>query len=127
MATWNTYIWVDKVDASVATVRDAGGTVVAESFDVMDAGRMAVVADPEGAPFCLWQAGQRQGAAVVDARGALDFNGLATRDVERAKAWYGAVFRWEVLSLPARLMSTLPGYGERLEESTPGLRAQMEQ
>ena len=127
VATWNTYIWVDEVDASVATVRDAGGTVVAEPFDVMDAGRMAVVADPEGAPFCLWQARQHRGAGVVNAHGALNFNGLATRDVERAKAFYGAVFGWEVLSLPAGLMWTLPGYGDHLEESTPGLRAQMEQ
>ena len=127
MAMWNTYIWVDDVDASVATVREAGGTVVTEPFDVMDAGRMAVVADPEGAPFCLWQAGQHKGATVVNEHGALNFNGLATRDVERAKAFYGAVFGWEVLSLPAGLMWTLPGYGDHLEESTPGLRAQMEQ
>ena len=37
------------------------------------------------------------------------------------------MFGWEVLSLPAGLMWTLPGYGDHLEESTPGLRAQMEQ
>ena len=127
MAMWNTYIWVDDVDGSVAKVRDAGGTVVSEPFDVMDAGRMAVVADPEGAPFCLWQAGQHKGSTVVNEHGALNFNGLATRDVERAQDFYGAVFGWEVLSLAAGLMWTLPGYGAHLEESTPGLRAQMEQ
>ena len=98
-----------------------------EPFDVMDAGRMAVVADPEGAAFCLWQAGRHKGATVVNEHGALNFNGLATRDVERAKAFYGAVFGWEVLDLPAGLMWALPGYGDHLEESTPGLRAQMEQ
>ena len=37
-------------------VADAGGAVLAEPFDVMDLGRMAVVADPEGAVFCVWQA-----------------------------------------------------------------------
>lgn len=126
-AMWNTYIWVDDVDAGVDTVREAGGTVISEPFDVMDAGRMAVVTDPDGAPFCLWQAGRNKGATVVNEYGALNFNGLATRDVERAKAFYGAVFGWEVLSLPAGLMWTLPGYGEHLEKSTPGLRAQMEQ
>ena len=48
-STWNTYVWVDDVDASAAVVKDAGGTVLAGPFDVMDAGRMAVVSDTEGA------------------------------------------------------------------------------
>jgi predicted enzyme related to lactoylglutathione lyase len=125
--TWNTYICVDDVDATVTTVRESGGTIVAAPFDVMDAGRMAVVTDTEGAVFSLWQAGRHPGATVVNEHGALNFNGLATRDVERAKAFYGAVFGWEVLDLAAGLMWTLPGYGDHLEESTPGLRAQMEQ
>ena len=126
-AVWNTYIWVDDADSTVTKVREAGGTVVSEPFDVIDAGRMAVVADPEGAPFCLWQAGRHKGATVVNEHGALNFNGLATRDVERAKTFYGAVFGWQLLDLPAGLMWTLPGYGDHLEQSTPGLRAQMEQ
>jgi len=88
---------------------------------------MAVATDSEGAVFSLWQAGRHPGATVVNEHGALNFNGLATRDVERAKAFYGAVFGWEVLDLPAGLMWTLPGYGDHLEESTPGLHAQMEQ
>ena len=100
----NTYIWVDDVEATTARVSDAGGTVVVEPFDVMDAGRMAVVADPEGASFCLWQAGRHRGATVVNEHGALNFNGLAIRDVERAAAFYGALFGWQVLDLPAGLM-----------------------
>ncbi len=125
--TWNTYIWVDDVDATVANVREAGGAVVMEPLDVMDAGRMAVITDPEGAVLSLWQAGRHKGATVVNEHGALNFNGLATRDVERAKAFYGAVFGWEVLDLASGLMWTLPGYGDHLEASSPGLRAQMEQ
>jgi len=54
--TWNTYVWVDSADDAAAKARAAGGTVIAEPFDVMDAGRMAVLADPEGAVFCVWQA-----------------------------------------------------------------------
>jgi uncharacterized protein len=125
--TWNTYISVDDVDATVAIVREAGGTIVVEPLDVMDAGRMAVVTDSEGAVFSLWQAGLHKGATVVNEHGALNFNRLATRDVERAKAFYGAVFGWEVLDLAAGLFWLLPGYGDHLEESTPGLHAQMEQ
>ena len=48
MAMWNTYIWVDSADETAAKARDAGGAVVMEPFDVMDAGRMAVLTDPEG-------------------------------------------------------------------------------
>ena len=63
MAMWNTYVWVESADETAAKVRDAGGSVVMEPFDVMDAGRMAVFADPEGAAFCVWQAKRAQGRA----------------------------------------------------------------
>ena len=56
MAMWNTYIWVESADETASKVGDAGGNVVMEPFDVMDAGRMAVFTDPEGAVFCIWQA-----------------------------------------------------------------------
>jgi predicted enzyme related to lactoylglutathione lyase len=126
-AVWNTYIWVDSADETAAKARDAGGGVLMEPFDVMDAGRMAVLTDPEGAAFSVWQAGQNKGAQVVNEHGALNFNGLATRDVEGAKAFYGALFGWQVLTLPAGSMWTLPGYGDHLEERSPGLREQMAQ
>jgi predicted enzyme related to lactoylglutathione lyase len=91
------------------------------------AGRMAVLADPEGAVFSVWQAGTQKGARIVNEHGSLNFNRLATRDPEGAKAFYGAVFGWGTLALPAGLMWTLPGYGDHLEERSPGLRVQMAQ
>ena len=127
MAMWNTYVWVDSADETASKARDAGGSVVAEPFDVMSAGRMAVLADPEGAVFSVWEARDHKGAKVVNEHGSLNFNGLATRDPEGAKAFYGAVFGWETLDLPAGSMWTLPGYGDHLEERSPGLREQMTQ
>jgi hypothetical protein len=127
MALWNTYIWVESADDTASKARDAGGAVLAEPFDVMDAGRMAVLADPEGAVFSVWQAKGNKGAKVVNEHGSLNFNGLATRDLEAAKAFYGAVFGWTKLDLPSGAMWTLPGYGDHLEETTPGLREQMAQ
>ena len=124
-AAWNTYIWVDDADVAAKKAVDAGGTVVAEPFDVMDAGRMAVLADPEGAVFSVWQAREHKGAKVVNEHGALNFNGLATRDAAGAERFYGAVFGWTALSLPSGPMWTLPAYGDHLEEATPGLRKQM--
>jgi predicted enzyme related to lactoylglutathione lyase len=127
MAMWNTYIAVASADESATKVRDAGGTVFMEAFDVMDAGRMAVVADPEGAMFCLWEAKGNVGATVVNEHGALNFNGLATRDAEAAERFYNAVFGWKILPLKAGPMWVLPGYGDHLEEKNPGLRESMKQ
>jgi predicted enzyme related to lactoylglutathione lyase len=127
MAMWNSYIWVDSADDTATKAKAAGGAVVTEAFDVLDAGRMAVVADPEGAVFCVWQAKSNKGAQVVNEHGSLNFNGLATRDAEAAKAFYGSVFGWTMLDLAAGPMWTLPGYGDHLEENSPGLREQMAQ
>ena len=124
-AEWNTYIWVDDADVSAKTAVDAGGAVLVEPFDVMDAGRMAVLADPEGAVFSVWQAKEHKGARVVNEHGSLNFNGLATRDVPGAERFYGTLFGWKRLALPSGPMWALPGYGDHLEEATPGLRDQM--
>jgi predicted enzyme related to lactoylglutathione lyase len=92
----------------------------------MDAGRMAVFTDPEGAAFCVWQAKRHTGARIVNEPGSLNFNGLATRDLQGAKAFYGSVFGWEALALDGGAeMWQLPGYGEFLERLDPGLRARM--
>jgi predicted enzyme related to lactoylglutathione lyase len=127
MAMWNTYVWVDSADETASKARAAGGSVLTEPFDVMDAGRMAVLSDPEGAVFSVWQAKEHKGAKVVNEHGSLNFNRLATRDPEGAKAFYKEVLSWETIDLPAGVMWTLPGYGDHLEEGTPGLREQMAQ
>jgi uncharacterized protein len=126
MAMWNTYVWVESADDAAAKAKDAGGGVAMEPFDVMDAGRMAVLMDPEGAAICAWQAKEHKGARVVNEHGSLNFNGLETRDPEGAKAFYGAVFGWTTLALgPGVEMWTLPGYGDYLERDNPGLRKQI--
>jgi uncharacterized protein len=125
-AAWNTYIWVESADATASKVLDAGGSIVTEPFDVGDAGRMAVCTDPEGAAFCVWQAKEHKGARIVNEPGSLNFNGLNTRDAQAARSFYGAVFGWETLGLGGGAqMWRLPGYGDFLEQSDPGLRKRM--
>jgi uncharacterized protein len=119
VAVWTTYIWVENADETAAKVRQAGGTVSTEPFDVLDAGRMAVFADPEGAAFSVWQPGRHRGATVVNEPGSLNFNGLHTRDTEGAQAFYGAVFGWDLLPMG---MWALPAYGDHLEALNPGTR-----
>ena len=62
---WDTYILAESADDTVAKVTDAGGSVVIEPFDLLDAARMAVVADPAGAVFGVWQPGEHRGARLV--------------------------------------------------------------
>jgi uncharacterized protein len=122
---WNTYVWVDDADETAAKVREAGGTVLSEPFDVMEAGRMAVCADPEGAVFCVWQPKQHRGAEVVNEHGAVNFNILNTGDVGAASKFYGAVFGWELIDAGGAPMWAMPAYGDFLEKRTPGMRENM--
>jgi uncharacterized protein len=125
IAMWNTYVWVESADDTAAKVREAGGSVVLEPFDVMDSGRMAVFADREGAAVCVWQAKEHKGARIVNEPVSLTFNGLHTRDVDAAKSFYGSVFGWATLALDGAEMWTLPGYGDYLERDKPDLRKQI--
>jgi uncharacterized protein len=126
MAVWNTYVWVESADEAASKVLANGGRVLMDPFDVMDAGRMAVFADPEGAAFCVWQAKEHKGAQIVNEPGSLNFNGLNTRDAEGAKSFYGSLFGWQPLGLGGGAeMWRLPGYGNFLEQSDPGLRERM--
>jgi predicted enzyme related to lactoylglutathione lyase len=91
---WSTHISVADADETAAKVTAAGGKVLAPPFEVFDLGRAAVCADPDGAVFELWEPGAFAGAERVNGPGALTWNELGTRDVEGAKAFYGAVFGW---------------------------------
>jgi predicted enzyme related to lactoylglutathione lyase len=127
MAVWNTYFWVDSADEAASKVRDAGGGIATEPFDFVDACRMAVCTDPDGAAFGVWEAREHKGARLVNDPGALVFNGLNTRDVQGARSFYGAVFGWQTGTIGGGAEGwTLPGYGDWLErEHHPGLRNQM--
>jgi predicted enzyme related to lactoylglutathione lyase len=91
---WLTYIAVEDADATVATAREAGGTVHSEPMTVLDYGRMAVLADPTGAAFGIWQPGRNAGYQVMKEAGSVNWSELNTRDPEAAKEFYGSVFGW---------------------------------
>ncbi len=93
-AMWNNYVSVESADAHADRAQQLGATVHAPPFDVMEVGRMAVVQDPQGAFFMLWEPRQHFGAALVNAPGALSWNELASPDLEASKAFYGELFGW---------------------------------
>lgn len=98
--SWTTYITVEDADATAVAVSEAGGQVAMEPADVLDAGRMAVFADPTGAFFGVWQPGTTIGAQLVNEPGAMCWNELATRDFEAAKRFYARVFGWTAADYP---------------------------
>jgi predicted enzyme related to lactoylglutathione lyase len=122
--TWITHIRVDSVDEAAAKATNAGGSLRDGPFDVLPAGRMAVVADPQGASVCVWQAAAREGAQLVNEPGAWAMSLLHTTDPESAKAFYGAVFGWqpEPFGAPGAQITLwrLPGYvGGEAQQPVP--------
>lgn len=91
---WNSYITVEDADRALERAGELGATVHAPAFDVMDAGRMGVVQDPQGAFFLVWQPNTNIGAGLVNARGALSWNELATPDLAASAAFYSQMFGW---------------------------------
>lgn len=89
---WTTFIGSNDVDATARAATAAGGTLLAEPFDVMNSGRMAIISDSVGAVFGVWQAGSHIGAGRVNEHGAVCWNELHTRDYDEARTFYSAVF-----------------------------------
>ena len=123
-ATWTTYIGVDDVEAAVAHVEAAGGTVVAPPLRAGNAGRLALVTDPTGANLALWEPGRRKGVELVNEPGSWNWSLLSTPDPAGAAAFYAEVFGWETdLDAPGPKLVRLPGYADFLEQFDPELRA----
>jgi predicted enzyme related to lactoylglutathione lyase len=91
---WMLYVNVASVDETIARAKAAGGQVMAGPFDVSDAGRMAVLRDPQGASISVWQPNKHIGIRVAGATGTLCWSELATTDRVKAREFYSQVFGW---------------------------------
>lgn len=97
---WSSYVTVDDLERTVAKVEPAGGSVRQPPMDVMEAGRMAVIADPAGAVICLWQKKQHIGSELVNEHGTLTWNELITPDPGKAAEFYADVLGWTAQTEP---------------------------
>lgn len=91
-AVWTVYYAAVDVDALSQKVIDLGGAVINEPMDVPEQGRMAIVQDPTGAVFGLWQAINHIGAGITDVHGAMAWCEVNTPDAEASLAFYNALF-----------------------------------
>ena len=91
---WSSYVTVESADAAAAKAADLGGTPMGDPFDVMDAGRMAVIQDPTGAVVSVWEPHGSIGAQLVNTPGSITLNQLNTPDPEAAQRFYEGLFGW---------------------------------
>lgn len=91
---WGAYVAVNDADQTAAKAESLGGKLVMKAFDVMDLGRMAVIQDPIGATFCVWQAKKHGGVAVMGQPGTLGWTQLNASTPERVKPFYTELFGW---------------------------------
>jgi predicted enzyme related to lactoylglutathione lyase len=96
---WTSYASVTDVDAATKKAQGLGGQILAEPFDVLDAGRMSVLQDPTGATFALWQTKTHIGASLVNIPGALCWNELNTHNLTAAESFYTELFDWTSSSM----------------------------
>jgi len=93
--SWTMYVAVADADATASSVAAAGGSVFVPPMDVLDAGRMAVCADDQGARFSIWQAGTHCGSTLANEPGTMCWTELAVPDSRQAIVFYGGLFGWE--------------------------------
>jgi predicted enzyme related to lactoylglutathione lyase len=93
---WSTYLASDDLDRTAARITEAGGRLLVEPMDILDAGRMLVAAAPDGSPFGVWQGKAHIGARRVNEEGALIWNDVQTRDGDATDRFYAAVFGYEL-------------------------------
>ena len=99
--TWLGYVSVKDVDSAVRSIEQAGGKALMPAFDIPNVGRIAMVADPQGAPFYVMKpippAGQPEGKSdvfSVDQPQRVRWNELSTTDPDGAVAFYRDQFGW---------------------------------
>ena len=91
---WNNYVTVKSADEAATKAQSLGATVLAPAFDVMDVGRMAVLQDPTGAVFQVWEPKKHVGAMITNEPGALCWTELTTSDLRAAESFYAGLFGW---------------------------------
>jgi len=91
---WMSYVSVESADAAAEKATSLGGTVFAGPFDVMEHGRMAVIQDPQGAVFCVWQPKAHIGVKLAGDTGTFGWDELWTTDRKKAAEFYTGLFGW---------------------------------
>jgi uncharacterized protein len=101
--TWLGYIHVPDVDEAVSAIEKAGGKALMPAFDIPGIGRIAMVTDPQGAPFYVMKPTPPEGQPDAESDvfspnevGRCAWNELCTTDLEAARRFYPQQFGWKL-------------------------------
>jgi uncharacterized protein len=111
--SWLSFVSAANTDEIVNKAKSLGGKVLAAPSDVRGSGRTALIADPSGAAFGIFQGVEHLGAGVVDEPGAMYWHEILTTDVDRAGRFYASVFEWRPETMPTASKYTVFHKGER--------------
>ncbi len=95
---WMLYIAVASADDAAKRAKEAGGALHMDAFDVGDSGRMAIIQDPTGAVFAVWQPNKNKGIGIAHVDGTLCWADLSTPDPQRASKFYSDLFGWQIVT-----------------------------
>jgi predicted enzyme related to lactoylglutathione lyase len=98
---WVPYVSVKNLTATIKKAKAAGGTVVSPPMAMGHLGRMAVLLDPTGAAFALWQAGDTQGAGIEGKPGTVCWQDLNTPKPAVSSKFYLKTFGWKTTTMEA--------------------------
>jgi hypothetical protein len=106
---WQVYVRVTSADDAAARARELGAAVLVAPFDVFELGRMAMLQDPKGAVFAVWEPRQHNGFGIVDEPGAFCWAELLSNDPGASAAFYKSLFGWGSKGDPSYTEWTLEG------------------
>ena len=123
---WVVYVSVDNADRMAERVKALGGQIVAPPFDVQDMGRMAVVTDPAGTHFALWQPKTHHGTGVTGEPGTVNWVEISVPDRSKVMKFYEDLFGWTFVTgkdmKPAGPNDEYPhiAHGDGMQGGLPG-------
>ena len=87
---WLSHVAVENVEETIEKAQGAGGRLAAGPFEMSEVGRVAIIADPQGAYVSLYQP---EGDGPVS-EGVFVWDELGATDVDSAQRFYEQVCGW---------------------------------
>ena len=112
---WLIHFASQDVAAQAEIARGLGGVVLMKPHHVPGQGRFAILRDPTGAEFALWEAESNIGAEIAEAPGAMRWCEVNTRDSDAARRFYEVILSAEATRMDG------PGttYYRLMQDDTP--------
>jgi uncharacterized protein len=94
---WLAHVRVERLEEPIERAKQAGGTLAAGPFEMGEIGRIAIIADPQGAYLSAYEP-QGDGPAP---EGVFVWDELGTTDADGAQRFYEQVFGWTTSDMGA--------------------------